>query len=129
MKMTKAQRAGLQAKFDGLCAYCGEPLGDRWHADHFEPVEREVGHKGNLLGLRYPERNTIENMMPACAPCNISKAHLTLDSWRNWLAGHVKSLNAHNTPYRLAKKHGLVKETGAPIVFHFERIATQEKKS
>lgn len=137
MKLTKVQRATLQAMFGGLCAYCGEPLGDRWHADHVEPVQRykpvinkqflgeSWKEKGvsSAVRLDRPENDTFENLMPACAPCNISKGPLRLDAWRDWLTGHVRSLNAHNTPYRLAKKYGLIQETGAPIVFHFERLA------
>lgn len=127
-KMTKAQRAVLRDMFSGRCSYCGHELGERWHADHFQPIEREVGHKGNLLGVRYPERDTVANMMPACAPCNISKASLTIEQWRGWLVGHVKSLNAHNTPYRLAKNFGLIVETAAPVIFHFERTTAQAKE-
>lgn len=64
------------------------------------------------------------NMMPACPPCNISKGPLSLDGWRKWLDGHVRSLNAHNTPYRLAKAYGLIQETGKPVTFYFESIAS-----
>lgn len=35
MKLTKQQRAELRNKYDGRCAYCGDLLSDRWHADHF----------------------------------------------------------------------------------------------
>lgn len=33
MAITKQQRAALREKFDGRCAYCGHPLGEKWHAD------------------------------------------------------------------------------------------------
>lgn len=122
MRLTKQQRETLRMKFDGRCAYCGQLLGERWHADHFEAIQREIGYKGNLLGVRYPEKDTIDNMMPSCAPCNISKNQLTLEGWRMWLAGHVRSLNEHQSIYRLVKAYGLVVETAAPVVFYFERI-------
>jgi hypothetical protein len=133
MKLTKAQRATLREKFGGVCSYCGQPLAERWHADHFLPVERKmsvVDGKFVSIGEMYkPENDTIENFMPSCAPCNISKGPLLLEDWRKWLVGHVESLNRYNTPYRLAKAHGLIAETGAPIVFHFERIAAQTKEA
>ncbi|EPK4453012.1 HNH endonuclease, partial [Acinetobacter baumannii] len=46
MKLTKQQRAELKQKFGGHCAYCGELLGDKWHADHIEAVKRDLIHVG-----------------------------------------------------------------------------------
>ncbi|WP_232453257.1 hypothetical protein [Burkholderia ubonensis] len=51
---------------------------------------------------------------------------MSLEQWRRLLAGHVASLNAYHPIYRLAKCYGLVQETGAPVVFHFERVAAGE---
>lgn len=118
MRLTKAQRRDLFAKFGGKCAYCGCPLGERWHADHIESVGRM-----DWLGREpmRPERHTVENHNPSCAPCNISKGPMPLEAWRDWLAGHVNSLNRHHSIYRLCKAFGLVAETGAPVVFYFER--------
>lgn len=63
--------------------------------------------------------------MPACPPCNISKGAMELEVWRNWLAKHVESLNRYHPIYRAAKAYGLVQETGAPVVFYFERQAAR----
>lgn len=115
MRLTKAQRTTLYGMFDGRCAYCGEQLGERWHADHVDAVLRY----GNAMDRA--ENDRIENLMPSCAPCNLSKATYTLGQWRVALAKHVDSLNNYNTPYRLAKKYGLIVETAQSIVFHFER--------
>jgi 5-methylcytosine-specific restriction endonuclease McrA len=127
MRLTKTQRTTLHGMFAGCCAYCGEKLGDRWHADHFEAIERKLTVRGNRLvasGKMYrPEHDTIANFRPSCAPCNISKGPESIENWRVWLVGHVAALNAHNTPYRLARKYGLIEETGKPVVFHFECIA------
>jgi 5-methylcytosine-specific restriction endonuclease McrA len=130
-RLTSAQRDELRLKYDGLCAYCGEPLPDRWHADHVEPVVRAVETKRSAAGqwklvsgpARHPERDVIENHNPACAPCNISKGQLSIEQWRSWLAGHIKSLNAHHPTYRISKRYGLIVETGAPAVFYFEKSA------
>jgi hypothetical protein len=129
LRLTKKQRAALREKFGGKCAYCGCDLGERWHADHFEPVERQLTLKAGRLvatGRLYrPENDRLDNFMPACAPCNLSKHSMTLEGWRGWLAGHVKSLNAYHPIYRLAKAYGLITETGAPVTFHFERVASE----
>lgn len=122
MRLTKKERAELRTKFDGRCAYCGVDLGERWHADHFDAVRRGTSHRWEG-SCEKPQNHHIDNMMPSCAPCNLSKAHMPLEAWREWLAGHVKSLNLYHPIYRIAKAYGLVAETQAPVVFYFERVA------
>jgi hypothetical protein len=127
MRLTKTQRTDLHAMFDGRCAYCGCELGARWHADHFDPCERKltwVRGKGLVQTGEFhkPENNRLDNFMPSCAPCNISKHSMTLENWRAWLAGHVNSLNQYHPIYRLAKAYGLIVETGAPVTFYFEKV-------
>jgi hypothetical protein len=132
MKLTKTQREQLRMKFGGKCAYCGCDLPERWHADHVEAVQRKLDYvrgKGFVATseMYRPQNDRIENMMPSCPPCNISKHSMSLESWRGWLAGHVNSLNAFHPIYRLAKAYGLIQETGNPVVFYFERISAQDR--
>jgi hypothetical protein len=127
MKLTKAQRATLREKFGGRCAYCGEPLGDRWHADHIENVERKLARvpgRGVVCTteVHRPERDTVDNLNPACAPCNIDKHTMTLEGWRVKLANACDVLARNQPTYRHAVRFGLVQETGARVVFHFERV-------
>lgn len=131
-RLTKQQREQVRQMFDGRCAYCGEPLPDRWHVDHIEPVNRAVIPVQTPQGWRLrsgpmlnPERDTITNYMPACPPCNVSKHSMNLEQWRRWLAGHLESLNKHTPVYRMVKRYGLIQETGAPVTFYFERAAHQ----
>jgi hypothetical protein len=136
-RLTKSQRETLRQMFGGRCAYCGELLPDRWHADHVQAVVRELAIKETNRGTyrlvsgkpSRPELDVMSNFMPACPPCNISKASMSLEHWRAWLAGHIDSLNAFNSVYRMVKKFGLVQETAAPIVFHFERTEAQAQAS
>jgi len=136
MKLTKAQRQHVFEKFGGRCAYCGCDLPQRWHADHFEPVVRELKFKQRHDGTHRlvtgkasrPEFDTAENHMPACPRCNISKGSLTIEQWRLWIVGHIKALNAHHTPYNIAKAFGLIAETGAPVVFYFETTPSKQSK-
>lgn len=126
MKLTKEQRATLKAKFGGRCAYCGIELGDRWHADHFEPVQRELkyisGQGLKATGkLERPERDTLANMMPACGPCNIDKHSMSLEQWRGKLGRAPEVLGLYNPTYRHAIRFGLVIETQAKVTFFFER--------
>lgn len=125
MRLNKSQREQVKRKFGGLCAYCGHPLPDRWHADHLIAVERESWGTNKGV-MQKPQHDTIGNMMPSCPPCNRSKHKLNLEEWRSWLAGHMCSLNSYNSVYRLMLAYGCVVETGRPITFHFERVRYKE---
>lgn len=120
--LTKAERAQVRSMFDGRCAYCGELLAARWHADHFEPVMRGVGSYWSGLPAARMENHRIDNMMPSCAPCNISKATFSIDQWRLIIAGHVAVLDRNQPTYRLAKKYGLIAEMQKTVEFYFERV-------
>ncbi|MBM2596507.1 HNH endonuclease [Pseudomonas sp. BDPW] len=126
MKLTKKQRAELRDKFGGRCAYCGVDLPEQWHADHYEAVQRGVSSYVTGRDALHPENHRMENMMPSCPPCNISKGSMSLEVWREWLAGHVNSLNAYHPIYRLAKAYGLIQETGEPVVFYFEKFGHRQ---
>jgi hypothetical protein len=123
MALTKNQRVQLKAKFGGRCAYCGEELGSHWHADHIEPVMRGYMPKtpDNPQGMSRVERDTPENMMPACSACNIHKSSFTLEFWREELTAQLGRLHKYQKSYRMAKKFGLVAETGAQVIFYFEK--------
>lgn len=134
MKLSKSQRAALREKFGGRCAYCGEELGDRWHADHIEYVERElvfVPGKGVVSTGRMlrPERDTLENLNPACAPCNLDKHSLTLEAWRALMQRSNEVLMRDVSTFRRAVRYGLVELKATPIVFYFERAQAQQKGS
>lgn len=132
-RLTKAERTQLFGMFDGCCAYCGEELGARWHADHVKAVFRRhklirepgQGYKTQLVGADRIENDSLDNFMPACAPCNLSKATYTLEQWRDVLAGYVGALERNAPTYRMAKKHGLIKETDIRVEFHFEKLARE----
>lgn len=134
MKLTKAQRATLREMFGGKCAYCGCVLGDRWHADHVQHVEREMkwlpvaGGGRRLIStgkVHRPERDCIKNLMPSCAPCNIDKHAMTLEDWRQKLQNAVGVLTRNQPTFRHAVRFGLVHATNATVVFHFERLAQE----
>ncbi|SDI28305.1 hypothetical protein SAMN04487867_10485 [Vreelandella titanicae] len=132
-RLTKAERKQLFGTFDGRCAYCGEELGKRWHADHVKAVFRRhklirepgQGYKTQLVGADRIENDTLDNFMPACAPCNLSKATYTLEQWRDVLSGYVGALDRNAPTYRMAKKHGLIVETHIKVEFYFEKLARE----
>jgi 5-methylcytosine-specific restriction endonuclease McrA len=58
-------RSEIFARYGGACAYCDAPA---QHLDHVHPIS-----KG---GADAPH-----NLVPACAPCNLSKGAKTLAEW------------------------------------------------
>lgn len=98
MPLTKTQREALKPMFGGRCAYCGCELGDKWHADHVEPVYRNFD--GRLLN---PHNERPDNYFPACVPCNLFKSVL----------------------FRTAERFGLIQEVQKPVVFWFEQYQQQ----
>lgn len=131
MKLTKMQRVTLYAMFDGRCAYCGELLGARMHADHKAPVLRGYSESSaeNPNGILHPGRDVVENMMPACAPCNLDKASYSLDQWRGKLERSAASLARYSSTYRHAFRFGLVRPVAEHVVFHFERVTADHESA
>lgn len=131
MALSKKQRAVLREKFGGRCAYCGCELGDKWHADHVEPIVRNDWFKraGFTKELHrppdHPERDTLANMNPACPPCNIDKHSLTLEGWRELMQRSNEVLMRDVSTFRRAVRYGLVTLNAEPIVFYFEKLAAQ----
>lgn len=127
MKLTKSQRVELKNKFGGHCAYCGDQLGDKWHADHIEAVKREIEHVGGGVlrttnEMLRPQNDTIENLNPACIPCNQNKSSMSLKSWRSLLT-HYRDVQLlrDSTHARHLHRFGLIEIKADPVVFFFEK--------
>ena len=55
--ISKIERSAMAQFFDSTCAYCGDALKPRWHADHIVSIDQ-----GGF--------NHVSNRVPACARCN-----------------------------------------------------------
>jgi hypothetical protein len=99
-------------------------LEKRWHVDELLPVRRNI--KWDKRKNRYvwdgtcehPERLNIDNQMPSC---NINKHSMGLEDFRYFIFNLVKNLNKYSTQFKIAKRFGLVNETGNDVVFYFEK--------
>lgn len=129
MKLSKSGREKLRMKFGGKCAYCGCKLDGKWHADHVKPVEREMKFVKTERGttkmvgtgkLFRPENDRIDNIFPACVPCNIDKAGSGIEYWRTALADRVNVVRRNSSAFRHAERFGRIIEVNKPIVFWFE---------
>lgn len=134
--MTKKEKYHLSkemlfAKFDGLCAFCGHELGERWHIWEMLPSKTVVNFKGEIiLG-----DESYENKLPACISCNTSRNHgskyvesrgtkLNIEEFRRWLLHEfdfMANRSMTTTYYKRAIKYGLIVETGNEILFYFEK--------
>jgi hypothetical protein len=56
VRLKKSEREQVCLKYGGRCAYCGVELGERWHADHFEPVVRNWGEAASCCGSLHERR-------------------------------------------------------------------------
>lgn len=129
--MKTLERQIIFDKFDGRCAYCGCELTKGWHVDEIEPIRRNwkvVNGRKVFTGCQHPERLTIENQNPSCPSCNINKHSEPLEQFRKNIAAYMKHLNEVSTQYKIAKRYGLVEETGKPVLFYFETLKTKEEK-
>lgn len=134
MKLTKLQRECIRQKFGCRCAYCGIELGEKFHVDHLVPVKRDFEfvknpHTGNYQTrstgvLGNPEADSYENLMPACARCNLNKHSMSLEGWRNSIENFLTGLNGHSkyAMYQHAKRFGMVVEAKNKVVFWFEQF-------
>ncbi len=122
---TKRQR--IWDKSQGHCWYCGCKLPQKgWHIDHVRPIERTIQYqfaKGLFTAdeCRRPELDTEDNMVPACASCNINKHSMSVETFRYTIEHFIVSLNRDSTQYAVAKRYGLIVETQQPVTFWFER--------
>lgn len=123
MKLTKVQRAELKQKFGGRCAYCGDVLNDRFHADHVEAIYRDKFYPS---GMFKPHHDTIDNLFPACAPCNLFKMTYNIEQFRYELQLQTERAKRSSNNYRTALRFGSIIETQKPIVFYFETYSAPE---
>lgn len=126
MNLNKKQRAELKMKFGGHCAYCGCELSDKWHADHIEPVDRvmvDCEKRGikTTNQMHKPHLDKIENLNPACVPCNSNKSSIPLEKWRDAIA-HYRDVQLlrDSTHARHLHRFGLIEIKNDPVMFFFE---------
>jgi len=138
MPITKKQRGTVWDKSKGKCWYCGQKLPEKgWHVDHLNPVFRVINTQTTAInmfgytsetvqklldngGMLNPENDTIENMVPSCAPCNLFKATFTIDQFRKEIELQVERARRSSVNFRTAERFGLIEAPPRPVIFWFE---------
>jgi len=138
VSLSKKQRQEVWDKSAGICWYCGDKLPDKgWHADHIKPVRRTLSKKSykdcgfgkvpesiqslmNNDGMQSPQNDAIENIVPACAPCNLFKSVFSIEEFRIEIALQVDRARRQSVNFRTAERFGLIEVRPAKVVFWFE---------
>ena len=113
-KIPSKERYQIYAKYNGRCAYCGQPITYKeMQVDHREPLA-----KGGA--------DTEENYMLACRMCNHYKHTLTVEDFRKQIGLLCDRLRARTYIYNLALRHGRITENCDPVIFYFEKEAPRD---
>ena len=138
MSLTKKQRQTVWDKSKGHCWYCGCELPEKgWHADHIDPIFREtnsptkkVSDFGDIpedvrkelsKSMWKPQNHRIDNIVPACAPCNLFKSVFTLEDFRREIGFQTDRARKSSVNFRTAERFNLIEVLNEPVVFWFER--------
>ena len=128
------KRQTIWDKSGGKCWYCGCDLPLKgWHIDHVEPIIRDTiivedtsdsqySHKSVSTGTSLrPHLDTIENMVPSCAPCNLFKFTFDVEFFRKEIAAQRERVRGASSGFRIAERFGIIEVIKNPVVFWFER--------
>jgi len=131
---SSVDRNKVLQKSGGFCWYCGTELTGKWHVDHVQPIRRQKRTKKTqdfgkvpedikaLLAdtMQYPDRHTIENMVPACVPCNLLKSVYSVEEFRREIERQADRARAYSVNFRTAERFNLIEVHNDPVLFWFE---------
>lgn len=119
--MSKVQRTDIYRKYGGRCAYCGRIISlEDMQIDHLVPKYRTLSDADLRELGKQRGGDDIDNLMPACRPCNYRKGALSLENFRNALQRGQICCRRDFT-YRMMVRYGLVVEMPPEVVFYFEK--------
>lgn len=142
MRLSKKVREELKHKYGGHCAYCGEVLGDKWHADHIEPVIRKckaVRIPGTRMyklvstdEMHQPQKDHLNNMNPSCVACNLYKGACSLEGFRKMIMDGFRGSIDRTMSLRAAVRYGIITITPlaeCDVVFWFEKFEADKEEA
>jgi 5-methylcytosine-specific restriction endonuclease McrA len=129
-KKNKELRLTVFNKYNGKCAYCGDPL-NKMQVDHIIPqrnflesILKNYDIPEFLKHLKEDDVNHIDNLNPSCAVCNKAKDTFSLRVFRIELQDQFNRAKKYSRNLRFALKFNQVIETPSEIVFYFEKISS-----
>ena len=113
-------RQELYEKYNHKCAYCGCELDYKdMQVDHVKSVYANTDISESMT---VEEMYSIDNLLPACRPCNFYKGSMELEVFRSRLTTTMMDNIRKEFTYKLAVKYGLIKEFVEPVKFYFETL-------
>lgn len=114
----KKTRISLFEKYNHRCAYCGCELEYKdMQVDHVASVYANTDIN-NLMTEK--EMYSDDNLLPACRQCNFYKSTMSVEEFRKRLSTTLIDNLRKDFNYRLALKHGLIKEDIKEVKFYYE---------
>lgn len=99
--MDKKLRQQVYEKYNGLCAYTGKPLDDKWQVDHMTPIQSKNWYwseaSRKAMNCKGDNVNSIENLIPSLRIVNHYKREFDLEGFRRYM------LTFHNRLSRLPR--------------------------
>lgn len=121
--LTKKQRLQVYEKTNGHCAYCGIPIEyGQMQVDHVTPFEF-----AHFVAAEGGDPNGMDNLLPACRPCNYIKSSLVLEKFRVMASNWPETLFRDSVTYRNAVRFGVVVPQHQRVTFYFEKIGLEVK--
>ena len=151
--MKKKTREQVFKKFDGHCAYCGEEIEyDKMQVDHIKPADNLRLYKEYLKLAKSEEGNeiqranwlriaenckkkvicdfgslknvdAIENLLPACADCNMYKSSFSVEQYRKTVKTlHLRMKYKSRMKLELFRKYNVKENQPFDGVFYFEKV-------
>jgi 5-methylcytosine-specific restriction endonuclease McrA len=128
--MNKELKHKIKVKYNGRCAYCGIELDNTWQVDHMIS-KREYSSQiqagkqpKHLKHLTLNDVDHIDNLTPACKPCNNYKHSYSVDFFRETLKTMLNKKHEYlfksKTKMQVALNMGTVKLQEWDGVFYFE---------
>lgn len=121
----KVNRRAVYDKFDGHCAYCGNPIHfEAFQVDHVVPKHLSHFYKSEVMkqavNANGDHVDSIDNMMPSCRRCNHYKRGETLKQFRKTMITlHQRVMQ--NYICKVAKDYGIIEIKPFDGVFYFEK--------
>lgn len=131
--LSKSKRLAVYKKYNGKCAYCGCELGDirNMAVDHIEAVCRKSNRFTGDCKFDN-NKNSIENLNPACRACNQYKSSMTIEGFRlmlaNMLNDNPQYLFQSTTKMNCCLNYGTVTLSKWDKIFYFEKLNDTNQK-
>ena len=124
--MNKKDRQIIFEKCNGRCAYCGCQLTKGWHVSKILSEAPIVNESGDLI----TPNDTLENKLPSCAACNMSRTRdnggvtfINIEEFRQQLYENLRFIQSFPY-YQRALRFGMITETNIEVKFYFETVGS-----